>query len=146
MLCISILGLLIFIIIKLRKLKLFRGYLFSNAVKITLFISDTKYYVPIKLCKTAGSIHLFMITGTLTSENVKLKRNRIRDIIEIDWKEVNVTLNGNKIHLPKSVTIKFRDKFKFRHLVRREPLLFHIMLKQGFTWFTLASNCMQGTV
>ena len=64
-----------------------------------LFISDTKYYVPIKLCKTAGSIHFFFkITGTLTSENVKLTRNKIWVIMEIDWKEVNVTLNGNKIN------------------------------------------------
>ena len=106
MLGILLLGLTHFIITKLRKLKLFRGHLFSNAVKIMLFISDTKYYVPIKLCKTAGSIHLFKIAGTLTSENVKLKRNRIWDIMEIDWKEVNMTLNGNKINLPKSVTIK----------------------------------------
>ena len=65
---------------------------------------------------------------------------RILDIMEIDWKEVNITLNGNKINLPESVILKFCDKFKIRHLVRREPLIFHIMLKQGFTWFTLASN------
>ena len=38
-----------------------------------LSISDTQYYVSIKLCRTAGSIHLFKITGTLTPENVKLK-------------------------------------------------------------------------
>ena len=30
-----------------------------------LFISDVQYYVPKKLCKTAGSIHLFKITGTI---------------------------------------------------------------------------------
>ena len=123
-----------------------KGHLFSNTVKIMLFISDTKYYIPIKLCKTAGSIHLFKVTGTITSENVKLKRNKIRDMIEIGWKEVNVTLNGNKINLPKSVNIKFRDKFTIRHFVRREPLLFHIMLKQGFIWFTLVSNHTQETV
>ena len=62
------------------------------------------------------------------------------DITELDWKEVNVTLNGNKINLPKSVTINLRDKLKIRCFVKREPLLFHIMLKQGMTWFTLASN------
>ena len=50
----------------------------------------------------AGSIHLFKITGILTSENVKLKRNKIWDIIEIDRMEVNITFNGNKINLPKS--------------------------------------------
>ena len=34
---------------------------FSNAVKIMMFISDVQNYVPIKLCKTAGSIHLLKI-------------------------------------------------------------------------------------
>ena len=41
------------------------------------------------------SVYLFKITVTLTSENVKLKRNRIWDAKEIDWKEVNMILNGN---------------------------------------------------
>ena len=76
----------------------------------------------------------------LKPENVKLKQNYICNILEIECKEVNVTFNGCHIHLPKSVTIKFRDKFKIRHMVKREPLLFHIMLRQGFNWFTLASN------
>ena len=72
-----------------------------------LFISDAQYYVPIKLCRMAESICLFKITGTLVTENVKLKQNFIWDIIEIDWKGVNMTLNGNKVNLPNSVTIKF---------------------------------------
>ena len=72
-----------------------------------LYISDTKYYVPVKLCKIAGNIHLFKIAGILTSVNIKLKRNRNWDVMEIDWMEVNVTFKGNKINLQKSVTIKF---------------------------------------
>ena len=51
-----------------------------------------------------------------------------------------MTFNENKINLTKSVTIRFRDKFKIRHMMKREPLLFHIMLRQGFNWFTFASN------
>ena len=94
----------------------------------------------------AGSMHLFKITGLLTPKNVKLKRNVIWDVIELHWKEVNVTLNGSRINLPKSVTIKYGDKFKIRCIVKREPLLFHIMLKQGLTWFTLASNNPQEVV
>ena len=39
-----------------------------------LFVSDVQLYVPIKLCKMVGSIHLFKITGTLKPENVKLKQ------------------------------------------------------------------------
>ena len=57
-----------------------------------------------------------------------------------------MTLNGNNINLLKSVTIKFRDKFQIRHIVKRDPLLFHIMLKQGLTLFTLASKNHQEMV
>ena len=139
-LTVTTLGIVIFAVLHSRKLKLCRGYLFSNAVKIMLFISDVQYYVPIKLCKTAGSIHLFKITGMLKPEKIKLRQNFIWDIIEIDWKEVKVTFNSNKIHLPRSVLIKFRDKFQISHLMKRKQLLLYIMLRQGFNWLTLASN------
>ena len=49
----------------LQKVKIVQGTHFSNAVDLMIFISDVQYYVPIKLCKTVGSIHLFKITGTL---------------------------------------------------------------------------------
>ena len=71
-----------------------------------------------KLCRTAGSIHLFKITGKLTPKYIKLKRNILWDIIELDWKEVNMTLNGSKINLPASVIIPLTDKFKIRCIVR----------------------------
>ena len=100
---------MIFVIMNVRKLKLLSGHMFSNAVKIMLFISDTQYYVPVKLQRTVGSIHLFKITGKLTPEQITLKRKLLWDIIEIDWKEVNMTLNGNRVHLPSSVIILLRD-------------------------------------
>ena len=104
---ISIIGLVIFAILQVRRIKLCRGQLFSNAVKIMLFISDIQYYVPIKICKTMGSIRLFKITGLLTPEKVKLNKHYIWNILEVHWKEVKVTFNGKAINLPKSVTIKF---------------------------------------
>ena len=54
-LCLSILGLVLFVSLKSRNLKLFRGHLFSNTVKIVLFISDAQYNVLIKLCRIAGT-------------------------------------------------------------------------------------------
>ena len=118
MLHLAILGIQIFIILNARKLKLFRGHLFSNAVKIMLFISHAQYYVTGKLCRTTGSIYLFKIMGKLTPEYIELKRNTLWDVIELDWKEVNMSLNGNKINLPASVIKQLRDKFKIRHIVR----------------------------
>ena len=49
----------------------------------------------------------------------------------------------NKINLPRVVTIKLQDKIKVRHLMRREHLLFHLMMKQGNTWCTLATDTQE---
>ena len=140
-LSISIIGLVSFAVLHTRKLKLYRGCLFSNAVKIMLFISDVEFYVPIKLCKTAGSIHLFKFTGMLKPKNIKLKRNYIWNVIEIDWEEVNMTFNSNKINLPKSVTIMFRDKFKNQTNdgERTTTLSYHVKtrLQFGSHWFPM---------
>ena len=58
-------------ILHYRKSKFCRGCMFSNVVKIMIFVSDVQNYIPINLCKTAGSIHLFKITGTLKAEKHK---------------------------------------------------------------------------
>ena len=83
-LSISIIGLVIFAVLQVRRIKLCRGQLFSNVVKIILFISDVQYYIPIKLCKTTGSIHLFKIAETLMPDKVKLNKHYIWDILEVD--------------------------------------------------------------
>ena len=70
-----------------------------------LFISDDQNYVPIKLCKTAGGIHLFKIKGTLKSEDIKLNKNYLQDTLELNWNGVTVTFNDNKVELPKIVAI-----------------------------------------
>ena len=59
------LSLIIVTFLHYRKSNFCKGHTFSNTVKTTMFISDVQNYVPIKLCKTAGSIHLFKIVGTL---------------------------------------------------------------------------------
>ena len=123
-----------------RKSRLCKGYKFSNAVKIMLFISDVQNYVPIKLCKTAGSIHLFKIKGTLKSRNIKLNKYYLWDTLEMDWKEVTVTFNDSKIKLPRGVAIRIWDKIKIRRLMNREPLIFHVMIRQGITWFNLETE------
>ena len=124
-----------FAILKVRRIRLCSGQLFLNVVKIMLFISDVQYYVLVKLCKMAGSIHLFKISGKLTIDKVKLNKHYIWDILEIDWSKVRITLNGRVISLPKLITIKLWDMFKARHMMGSQPVLFHLMLKQGFHWF-----------
>ena len=123
---------IIFAILQLRRIKLCRGQLFSNIVKIMFFISDIQYYIPVKLCKTAGSTHLFKITGKIMTDEVKLNKYYIWDVLERDWSEVKVTFNGKVINYPKSIMVRLWDKFKVRQMMGSQPPLFHSMLKQGF--------------
>ena len=74
MLIIITLGMLYLVTNKVRKTSFCKGRLFSNNTKILLFISNAHSYIPIKLCRVAGSIHLFRIRGRLKPENVKLKK------------------------------------------------------------------------
>ena len=137
MLIIITLGMVYLATNKVRKSSFFKGCLFSNNTKILLFISNTHSYIPIKLCRVAGSIHLFTIRGKLTLENVKIKKNWIWDVLEIDWSNVSITLNNNEIDLPHSVIIPFKERYRARRLLRKHLLLFYVMLKQGKTWFNL---------
>ena len=48
-----------------------------------------------------------------------------------------MTLNENKIKLPTTIIIPLTEKCKIRRIIKREPLLFHIILKQGMAFFPL---------
>ena len=104
-----------------------------------LFFSDVEHYVPVKLCKTAGSIHSFKIIGHLIPAQITLKRRLLWDVVHIDWKDMLMTLNGNIVCLPTSVIIPMRNKFMLICIIRKRSLLLHIMLKQGTSWYALDS-------
>ena len=103
-----LLCILFLMIEKLYRMPMFRKYHYSNTIKIMLF----------KLCKISGSIHLFKLTGNINRENITLHKNTLWDIMEIDWRLITVTFNGNVINLPGSVIIPFRDKFKIRRIIK----------------------------
>ena len=126
---------------KFRKTRIFKGQLFSNMVKIKLFIADTQSYVPLDLNKIAGNVHLFKLTGALLLDNVTLKKFWIWDVLEIDWSDVCVTLNEREINLPMSLIIPIAYKIKIRQLFKkRDPLHLYIMLKQRKSWFNLETD------
>ena len=70
---------------KLYRMPMFRKYCCSNTIKIMIFFPDIKSYVPIKICKTSGSIHLFKLAGSINKENITLHKNTLWDVMEIDW-------------------------------------------------------------
>ena len=109
-LALMIIGLILLILAARRKCRIFRGQLFSKTVTVMLLFSDVNQYVPVKICKAVGSIHLFKIFLHLTPKEITLERTLLWDVVKIDWEQVLMTLNGTIIHLPTSVIIPSRDK------------------------------------
>ena len=73
-----VIGLTIYVLATTQKCTIFKRRLYSNTVTVMVFFSDIKQYVPVKLCKTAGSIHLFQSYGQLTPDQITLERNICR--------------------------------------------------------------------
>ena len=58
-LSIAIISLIIFAILQVRRIKFCRGQLFSNIIKIMLFISDIEYYIPIN-CARQQVVYIYL--------------------------------------------------------------------------------------
>ena len=104
------------ILIKIKKSRVFQGLLFTNMVKVNLFIADTQSYVPLELNRIARNVHLFKLTGALHIENFALKKNWIWDVLEVNWNNICVTLSDKEINLPGTLTIPLAYKLKVRRL------------------------------
>ena len=111
--------LIVYICLTNQRCTIFKRILYSNTVTIMLFFSDVKQYIPVKVCKSTGRIHLYQLYGQLNSDQIVLEKNCLWDMIRIDWKEVFVTLNGTIIKMPKSVKIPLRDRYKLRILMEK---------------------------
>ena len=49
-------------------------------------------------------------------------------------------MSGNEIDLPKIIMIKMQDKIIVRRILNKETQNFHIMIKQGITWYNLETE------
>ena len=58
-------------------------------------------------------------------------------MLEINWNKIILTFNDNKIDLPKITTIIMQNKITVRRMINKEPLNFHMMIRQGITWYNL---------
>ena len=131
---------ILIVLAKLRKSKVFQSHVFTNMVKIKLFLANTQFYVPLELNSTAGNVHLFKLSCALTVEKFTLRKNLIWDVLKINWDTTSVTLNEREINLPGTVTIPLIYKLKVRKLfTERNSMDVYIMLKHRKSWYNLGS-------
>ena len=62
------------------------------------------------------------------------------DTLEINWDKIKLLFNSNEIELPQLVMIKMQDKIRVRRMMNKEIQNFHIMIRQGITWYNLETE------
>ena len=132
---------ILIVLAKLKKSKVFQGHIFTNMVKVKLFLANTQSYMPLELNSAAGNVHLFKLSGALTAEKFTLLKNWIGDVLEINWDNAHVTLNEREISLPGTLTIPLIYKLQVRKLFKeRNSMHMYIMLKLRKSWYNLDCN------
>ena len=114
--------LIVYICLSNQKCTIFKRRLYSNTVTIMLFFSDVKQYIPVKLCKSAGSIHLFQMYRQLDSDQiVQLERS----LCDFEWCYITDA---------KPVKIPVRDKYRLRELIDKICYFDHHWKNQRFNF------------
>ena len=130
---------ILLVLAKLKKSKLFQGHIFTNMVKLKIFLANTQSYVPLELNSAAGNVHLFKLSGALTVEKFTLRKNWIWNVLEINWDNTPVALNKKEINLPGTLTVPLIYKLKVRKLfMERNSIHMYVMLKHRKSWYNLA--------
>ena len=135
---ISILGLAFVIMHHCRKGNLCRGYLYSNTFVIKLVLCGKMYYIPLKLRTMAGQLHKIKAVNMLQPCQVKLLKHVLWDVIMIDWQQVKITYNGEKINMPSTIIVPLKDKIRTRWIFRGK-LEINLAVCQGRNWYDLHS-------
>ena len=82
--------------LKLNKMRISSGYLYSSASHIILFVSDIYMYVPVQINNVSGVITLLKLIQVLNTDSIMLRRNFIWNTLEIIWSQVNILLNSKQ--------------------------------------------------
>ena len=104
-----------------------------------LFFSDVKQYIPVKFPDVQSGRKYSFISDIWTAN---LKPNHFRKKPHMGCYQDGMgrsllTLNGAIVQLSISVKIPLRDKYRLRHMISKRPLLLHVMLRWGTSWYAL---------
>ena len=115
---IAITGLLYGLFKIFKSLSWYRGYKHSRCCTIYFFLYHEDYYTPLQLRKCSGHMSMFTMENKMAMNNLKLTKNYLWDLIEIDWADVKIK-NLEPISLPNKITVPLNHKVKTRNVMSK---------------------------
>ena len=125
------------LILKAKQVRVCKGYLYSNAFHLILFVSYIYRYVSIWISNVSGYTRLFKVRWALNTDSVIFRKNYIWNTLDIDWSTIKILVNTKEIRLPLIYTIPVIHKYKVKRMMNKPNLSFHIMIRKGNMWILL---------
>ena len=117
-----------------------RGYKYSRACTLYIFLYNSHFYVPLKIKHLTGHIHMYQIENPIAPEKLSFHRHCLWDSYVVNWGSMKLYVNGNPIQLPLSLTMPLRDKIKTCRMMTKDELDLQFMIKQGANWYNLTDK------
>ena len=139
--CITVLGIIIWLVKVVKGKSLFKGYKFSKSIDLYLIVCDNFRYIPIKVKTISGHMYRLHLQQEhdITEAHIKLERNFLWDTLTVTWSDVTLTYAASKLNLPCSMVVPLTDKFKLRRLLSL-PYDCFLMAKEGKEWKSLTAR------
>ena len=117
-----------------------RGYKYSRACTLYIFLYNSHFYVPLKIKHLTGHMHMYRIENPIAPEKLSFHQNCLWDSYVVNWGSMKLYVNGIPIQLPLSLTMPLRDKIKTCRMMTKDELDLQFMIKQGANWYNLTEK------
>ena len=123
-----------------RQLTWLRGYKYSRACTLYIFLYSSHFYVPLKVKRLTGHMHMYHLENPITPDSMSFHKKWLWDAFTINWKTMIIRINGEPVALPHGLTVPLRDKIKTRNIMKSEETDLQFMIKQGANWYNLTEK------
>ena len=131
--CITILGIVAYVIKHGRNLSLIYGHKFTNICKIYILVSSQTHYVKLKIAEICGNPNLFSCNKLLDIDKVTMQKGCMWDNIHIHWEDVNIRHASVSIQVREQMCLPLIDKYRMRRMFKH-AIHYSFMVQQGHTW------------
>ena len=116
------------------------GYKYSRACTLYIFLYNSHFYVPLKIRRLTGHMHMYRIENPIAPEKLSFHRHCLWDSYVVNWGSMKLYVNGVPVQMPLSLTVPLRDKIKTRRMMTKDDLDLQFMIKQGANWYNLTDK------
>ena len=117
-----------------------QGFQYNRTCTLDIFLFNTHFYVGIKAKCLSGHVHMYKLISPITPEQMSYIKSFLWNMIKFTWDNMRLHMNGHLVDLPLSLFVPLKHRIRAGHMVAKDWLDLHFMIKQGTNWYSLSKT------